>query len=81
MDPAGTLTQFLAVQEHITDHQRDEAAIRESDKQYRLLFERNLAVFFRTSLEGRILECNQSAARILGYRSPEELLPLSASSL
>jgi len=32
-------------------------------------------------VEGRILECNQSAVRILGYSSPEEVLPVLASSL
>jgi diguanylate cyclase (GGDEF)-like protein/PAS domain S-box-containing protein len=80
-NPDGAITHLLAVKEDITERKRVEAAIRESEKRYRLLFERNLAGVFRATIEGRILECNPAAARILGYDSPEELLPLSASSL
>jgi PAS domain-containing protein len=51
----------------VTERRRVEWAVRESEKQYRLLFERNLAGVLRTPLEGRILVCNEAAARILGY--------------
>jgi len=59
---------------NITERKRDEEAIRDSERRYRLLFERNLAGVFRTSLEGRILACNPAAARMFGYDSPEEIL-------
>ncbi len=42
-------------------------------ERYRLLFERNLAGVFRATLDGRLLECNESCARIFGYASPEEV--------
>lgn len=45
-----------------------------SEQRYRLLFERNVAGAFRTTLDGRVLDCNQSLARILGYASTEDLL-------
>lgn len=45
----------------------------ESEERYRLLFDRNLAGAFRTTLDGRVLDCNDALARILGYRSKEEL--------
>ena len=48
------------------------ADLRRSEERYRLLFERNLAGVVRATVDGRILECNEAFARILGYGSPEE---------
>jgi diguanylate cyclase (GGDEF)-like protein/PAS domain S-box-containing protein len=44
-----------------------EAALRESEQRYRMLFERNQAGVFRTSIAGVILDCNDTFARILGF--------------
>lgn len=51
----------------------DYEAKHESEERYRLLFDRNLAGAFRTTLDGRVLDCNDAMARILGYGSKEEL--------
>ena len=51
-----------------------EKALRQSEQRYRLLFERNLAGVYRSTLDGRILDCNQSFVRIFGYVSQEEVL-------
>ncbi len=59
---------------------RDEA-LRSSERRYRHLFERNLAGLFRTTLDGRILDCNSAFARILGYPSREDVLKVSALDL
>jgi PAS domain S-box-containing protein len=67
--------------ENITNRKLAEEAVRESEKRYRLLFERNLAGVFRTTLAGLALECNQAAARMFGYDSPEEVLALPVASL
>ena len=61
-------------------HRRDEA-LRSSERRYRLLFERNLAGLYRTTLDGRILDCNSAFARILGYPSREDVLMVSALDL
>ncbi|MGH9690200.1 MAG: MHYT domain-containing protein [Candidatus Acidiferrales bacterium] len=44
-----------------------------AEQRYRLLFERSLAGVMRTSLDGPILDCNQTCARIFGYASCDEL--------
>jgi diguanylate cyclase (GGDEF)-like protein/PAS domain S-box-containing protein len=58
-----------------------ERAIRESEKRYRLLFERNLAGVFRTTLAGRVLDCNPAAASMFGYNSPDEVMALPMANL
>jgi PAS domain S-box-containing protein len=52
-----------------------------AEQRYRLMFERNMAGVFRTTREGRVLECNESTARILGYGSREEVLALNTRVL
>jgi diguanylate cyclase (GGDEF)-like protein/PAS domain S-box-containing protein len=51
---------------------RSELAV--SEKQYRSLFERSLAGVYRTSLDGRFLDCNYAFSQMFGYASPEEML-------
>ena len=45
-----------------------------AEERYRQLFERSLAGVIRTTLDGRILECNLACARIFGYATCEELI-------
>ena len=45
-----------------------------AEQHYRLLFERSMAGVIRATLEGKLLDCNDACARILGYISREELL-------
>lgn len=52
-----------------------------SEWRYRLLFELNLAGVYRTTLDGRILDCNESLAAMLGYASREEVMALRAQDL
>src|SRR5262245_3040980 len=51
---------------------------RESEARYRLLFERNLAGVVHSTVGGRLLDCNESFARMLGCASREEVLAHSA---
>ena len=65
----------------VTERKRVERAIRKSETRYRLLFERNLAGVFRTTLAGCFVECNQAAASMFGYDSPEELVAFPVANL
>ncbi len=70
----------LVIAVDVTQRRLAEERLRENEERYRLLFERNLAGVFRSNLEGRILEVNESMARIFGY-TRDELLATSAQSL
>src|SRR4029079_9950255 len=56
-------------------------AQRASETRYRLLFERNLAGVFRNTIDGRVIECNEACARILGFPSPQDLVGHGASGV
>jgi two-component system, NtrC family, sensor kinase len=77
----GAITHYLAIKEDITERRVTQETLKASEKRYRLLFERNLAGVIRTTPEGRVLECNQAAARMFGYESPDEIMVLSSIDL
>ena len=73
-DDSGQTIALVGVSQDITARKRAEEALRASEEQYRLLFQRNLAGVYRASLDGKLLDCNEAAVRILGYGSIEEAL-------
>ena len=54
----------------IRDRLENEAAM---EKRYQRLFERNLAGVCQTALDGRLLDCNDAMATMLGYASREDI--------
>ncbi len=57
----------------VTEKNRAAAALARSEERYRLLFERNVAGVFRSTVGGRMLDVNEACARIFGYTVAEFL--------
>ncbi len=76
----GIVLIWTAVWAALRWHRADEA-LRRSEERYRLLFERNLAGVFRSTLDGILQDCNDACARILGYATKEELLSQSVKNI
>jgi len=51
-------------------------ALRNSEEQYRLLFQEAMHGMYRSTAEGRFLDANKALVRMLGYDSREEVLAL-----
>ena len=52
-----------------------------AERRYRSFVERNAAGVLRVTVDGTILECNDSLARMLGYDSPSAVQPLRVLEL
>lgn len=52
-----------------------------AEERYRMLFDKNVAGVFRSTLSGRILDCNDSLVQYLGYDSRDDLLMKEAWDL
>ena len=70
LDPAVASAQLRAALE------RAEGALRESQRQYREIFELASVGIFQSTLDGRILLANPALATILGYETTDELREL-----
>lgn len=65
---------FVALVEDVTERKRAEAALWESETNYRALIERSPHGIVRSTPDGRLLMVNSALVRMLGYDSETELL-------
>ncbi|HMD98708.1 MAG TPA: PAS domain S-box protein [Terriglobia bacterium] len=71
---SGEVIERFGVVSDVTERKRAEESVRASEARFRLLFETNVALIIRNTIDGRIVDCNAPAARVLGYGSPQEML-------
>jgi diguanylate cyclase (GGDEF)-like protein/PAS domain S-box-containing protein len=64
----------------ITERRRTEEALRESEHRFRQLFEQSVDALFVHDENGRLVDCNSQACRLLGY-TREELLDLTVRDI
>ena len=70
-DEEGRLLNFVGVQNDVTERQRAEEALRDSEERYRALYEDNPTMYFTLDEGGVVLSVNRFGARQLGYASEE----------
>ncbi|MBI2804107.1 MAG: PAS domain S-box protein [Planctomycetes bacterium] len=63
----------------LTERKQLEDALRRSEQRHRQVWERNLAGNFRIAADGRILDCNDSFARLFGFHSRADALNRSTT--
>lgn len=70
---SGALGEAMALMQTRT------AELRESEQRYRTLFERNPAGMSLSLADGRIVDCNEAFARMLGFEGPADVLAANAT--
>ncbi len=64
---------LVAVVRDITERRKAEESLRQAEEKYRSIFENAVYGIFQSTRHGRFITVNPAMARMLGYRSPEEL--------
>ena len=78
---AGDLEYALSAFAERQKREEAEKAFREREERFRLLFDRHVAGVFRTTQDGRILECNERLAAIFGAASAQDMMGHSAQEI
>ena len=76
----GDLTGVVEIVTDITDRRKAEEALRQSEQQYRELFENANDIIFVLDFDGKILSCNAAAAKTYGYEL-DQMLGLNIENL
>ncbi len=70
-DEEGDVGGYQGVLVDITEHKHAVRALRESEEKYRAIFENVQDVYYRTDMEGTVLEVSPAVRRFLGYERNE----------
>lgn len=80
-DGEGTPLCALATAFDLTAQRQEEVRLRAAEDRFRRLFEHNLAGLVRFTVGGRVLECNEAFARMLGFGYPALVLERDVAEL
>lgn len=72
-DESGQPSGMLSIGVDVTDLRKTQAALRDSERQFRSLFENSPIGIYRTTPDGRILMANPTLVGFLGFSSFQEL--------
>ncbi len=72
-DNKGRITNFVAVKRDISERKKFEEELKKKEEYYRKIFSMSNDGIFIESLDGKIMDLNEAAAKMLGYKR-EELL-------
>lgn len=73
-DDSGRVTGAVELIRDITDAHNRDRALRESEEKFRAIFENMPIGYFRTSVEGSLVDYNPALARIFGYADTAEMM-------
>ena len=80
IDSAGELVEYLGTAVDITERKRAEQALRESEEQWKAVFENNPTMYFMVDAGGAIVSVNPLGAEQLGF-TVEDLIGLPVQNL
>ncbi|MGA7722699.1 MAG: ATP-binding protein [Ignavibacteriaceae bacterium] len=69
-----TIQRVLREVDDLNARKSAENLFKESQENYKILFDNNLAGVFNSTIEGKVIKCNQACLDILGYDSFDEFL-------
>jgi PAS domain S-box-containing protein len=73
-DPDGNIIQYQGFITDISQRKRVEDDLKQSEAKHRELFEHAPVGIFESTLEGRYLSVNSEYAKIIGYKSPADMI-------
>lgn len=76
----GSIDGAVLIALDITDRKKTEKDLRESEKRYREILQSMEDGYYEVNLDGKIIDCNSAATRMLGYEE-KELIGLSYKSI
>ena len=79
-DEAGEVRALLGITREITERKKADAALRESENNFRMLFEQATEGIFVTDPEGRFVDVNPAACTLTGY-TREEIAAMTVADL
>ena len=78
---AGDIRGAVVIFRDITDRKNRELSLESADQLREFIYEGNLTGILHTTIDGRILDCNDAIVRMFGYSSREELQGMRAPQL